>query len=151
MPTVSMCGCRPARLSLIHCMKIGSKQPGSSCEYPGTPGRHDHSFVPFRKTRYSPVGGDGQSRMVAPFVMKFGPARSASTIFSASVVGWAGIRVCANTREGQNHSKATATDATRIVFNMTSLPFSLFVRLQRYLPYQSDRYFAMCVRKAGVA
>jgi|SRR5215471_6110478 len=43
--------------------------------------------IPLRSTRYSPPGLDGQSRILASFVMKAGPARKASEIFSASVVG----------------------------------------------------------------
>jgi hypothetical protein len=75
------------RLCLTQLINAGSKQPGSSCEYPGKAGRHVQSFVPVRRTRYSPPSVDGQSRMVASLVMKEGPALKASAIFSASVAG----------------------------------------------------------------
>src|SRR5215831_21245826 len=75
-------------------MNTLSKHPGSSCGYPGTAGRQLHSFVPFRRTRYSPPGVAGQSRIVASFVMNGGPALRASAIFSLSVVGCF-VTVCA--------------------------------------------------------
>src|SRR5215471_18303456 len=94
MPTSFIWGACPARLSFIHCIKTLSKHPGSSCGYPGTAGRQVHSFVPLRRTRYSPPGVAGQSRIVAFFVMNGGPALRAPAIFSLSVVGCR-VTVCA--------------------------------------------------------
>src|SRR6266404_602321 len=87
IPIRSIWGSSPARLCLTQLRKAGSKQPGSSCGYAGNAGRHAHSLVPLRSTRYSPPWVDGQSRMVAFLVMNAGPARNASATFSESVVG----------------------------------------------------------------
>src|SRR5258706_5739418 len=85
-------------------MKVGSKHPGSS-RVARTPGRHVHSLVPRRSTRYSPSGAVGQSRSVASFVMKRGPALSASAIFSASVEGRSGALAAsvAGSKNRANH------------------------------------------------
>src|SRR5229473_5558495 len=87
MPTLCALGVRPARLSLMNCKKTWSKQPGSSCGEPGRPGRQVHLLELLRRTRYSPPGVDGQSSSVASLVTNWGPARKASAIFSASVMG----------------------------------------------------------------
>jgi hypothetical protein len=59
------------------------------------PGRQVHSFVLLRRTRYSPLGDDGQSSSVASFVINVGPARSASVMFSASMTSRCDSAFCA--------------------------------------------------------
>src|SRR6267143_5927404 len=127
IPTLCILGVRPAILSLMNCRKTWSKQPGSSCGPPGRPGRHVHALVPLRNTRNSPPAFAGQSRSVASFVMKGGPALSASAIFSASVVGWSDVAVCApaaNVTDSTNKATfITDVQENRLLFMPSPLSF----------------------------
>jgi len=84
MPTVVMWGSRPARLSFIHCLNTGSKQPAHHAS-----NRHTRQTSPFVRslaqnailaaTLLWPI----QDRCV--FVMNAGPALKASLILAESV------------------------------------------------------------------
>src|SRR6185312_12793017 len=102
-----------------HSRKIRSKHPGSSCGKPGGPGRQVHSVVPWRRTRYLPSGVDGQSRIVAFFVMKVGPALNASATLTASEGGCRWVAVWAD-------AVATVASASNAI--------SFIVEISRRLP-----------------